>query len=143
VNNLAKHGCALDRPVAVISKATTREQRTVTGTLATIERIVSEAEIPTPALIVVGDVVKMHDVINWFETKPLFGKRVVVTRAREQASELVRLLSESGANVLQFPTIQTVGPDSYESLDRVIDGKYDVVVFTSVNGVRAYFDRLL
>jgi len=64
VNNLTKFGCALDRPVAVISKATTREQRSVTGTLVTIERIVKEAEIPTPALIVVGEVVKMHDVIN-------------------------------------------------------------------------------
>src|SRR5436305_1307250 len=143
VNNLAKHGCALDRPVAVISKATTREQRTVTGTLATIERIVNEAEIPTPALIVVGEVVKMHDVINWFETKPLFGKRVVVTRAREQASELKKMLEESGAQVLQFPTIEIAPPESFDSLDHVIDGRYDLYVFTSVNGVKFFFDRLM
>jgi len=143
VNNLTKYGCAMDRPVAVISKATTREQRTVTGTLATIERIVNEAEIPTPALIVVGEVVKMHDVINWFETKPLFGKRVVVTRAREQASELKKMLEESGAQVLQFPTIEIAPPDSFDSLDHVIDSQYDVCVFTSVNGVKFFFDRLL
>lgn len=143
VNNLTKYGCAMDRPVAVISKATTREQRTVTGTLATIERIVSEAEIPTPALIVVGEVVKMHDVINWFETKPLFGKRVVVTRAREQASELKKMLEESGAQVLQFPTIEIAPPDSFDSLDHVIDNRYDLYVFTSVNGVKFFFDRLL
>jgi len=143
VNNLTKFGCALDRPVAVISKATTREQRSVTGTLATIERIVKEAEIPTPALIVVGEVVKMHDIINWFETKPLFGKRIVVTRAREQASELKKMLEESGANVLQFPTIEIAPPESFDSLDHVIAGRYDLYVFTSVNGVKFFFDRLL
>jgi uroporphyrinogen III methyltransferase / synthase len=143
VNNLTRYGCALDRPVAVISKATTREQRSVTGTLATIERIVRDAAIPTPALIVVGEVVKMHDIINWFETKPLFGKRVVVTRAREQASELKKMLEESGAQVLQFPTIEIAPPQSFDSLDHVIDGKYDLYVFTSVNGVKFFFDRLL
>jgi uroporphyrinogen III methyltransferase/synthase len=142
VNNLTKHGCSPSRPVAVISKATTREQRSVTGTLATIEKIVNEAAIPTPALIVVGDVVKMHDVINWFETKPLFGKRVVVTRAREQASELKKMFEESGAQVLQFPTIEIAPPDSFESLDHIIDSQYDAYVFTSVNGVKFFFDRL-
>jgi len=146
VNNLIKYGCALDRPIAVISKATTREQRSVTGTLATIERIVSDAEMPTPALIVVGEVVKMHDIINWFETKPLFGKRVVVTRAREQASELKKMLEESGAQVLQFPTIEIAPPQTFDSLDHVValaGGKYDLYVFTSVNGVKFFFDRLL
>jgi len=143
VNNLTKYGSALDRPVAVISKATTREQRSVTGTLATIERIVRDAAIQTPALIVVGEVVKMHDIINWFETKPLFGKRIVVTRAREQASELKKMLEESGAQVLQFPTIEIAPPQSFDALDHVIDGRYDLYVFTSVNGVKFFFDRLL
>jgi uroporphyrinogen III methyltransferase/synthase len=115
----------------------------VTGTLATIERIVKEAQIPTPALIVVGEVVKMHDVINWFETKPLFGRKVVVTRAREQASELKRMLEESGAQVLQFPTIEIAPPEAFDSLDHVIDGRYDLYVFTSINGVKSFFDRLL
>src|SRR5205085_5963138 len=110
-----------DRRVAVISRATTPRQRTVTGTLADIEEKVAEAKLETPALIVVGDVVQLHDVINWFETRPLFGKRVVVTRAREQASELKRLLEEAGAQVVQFPTIEIVPPPSWESLDRVID----------------------
>ena len=143
VNNLTKHGCSPDRSVAVISKATTREQRSVTGTLATIEKIVADAQIQTPALIVVGEVVKMHDVINWFETKPLFGRRVVVTRAREQASELKRMLEESGANVLQFPTIEIAPPESFDSLDHVIGGTYDAYVFTSINGVKFFFERLL
>ncbi|HXH39429.1 MAG TPA: uroporphyrinogen-III synthase, partial [Thermoanaerobaculia bacterium] len=139
---LTGHGVSPDRPVAVISKATTPDQRTVTGTLATIEARVAEANLPTPALIVVGDVVKMHEVINWFETKPLFGKRIVVTRAREQASELKRLLEESGGTVVQFPTIEIAAPESYESLDTAVDVHFDWLVFTSTNGVSAFFERL-
>lgn len=139
---LTEHGVSPDRPVAVISKATTPSQRTVTGTLATIEAKVAAANLPTPALIVVGEVVKLHDVINWFETKPLFGKRIVVTRAREQASELKRLFEESGATVIQFPTIEIAPPESYESLDFAVDARFDWLVFTSINGVTAFFERL-
>jgi uroporphyrinogen III methyltransferase/synthase len=139
---LTANGVSPDRPVAVISKATTPEQRTVTGTLANIEGRVAEANLPTPALIVVGEVVKLHDVINWFECKPLFGKRIVVTRAREQASELKRLFEESGATVIQFPTIEIAPPESYDSLDRAIDERFDWLVFTSTNGVSAFFERL-
>ena len=142
VRKLTEHGMTADRPVAVISNGTRPEQRTVTGTLRNIEQRVAEAKLPTPALIVVGEVVKMHDVINWFESKPLFGRKAVVTRAREQASQLVQLLADSGAGVLQFPTIEIAPPESWDSLDHVIDGRYDFVVFTSVNGVRGYFDRL-
>lgn len=142
VKKLTEHGMTAERPVAVISNGTRPGQRTVTGTLRDIEQRVAEAKLPTPALIVVGEVVKMRDVINWFESKPLFGKKVIVTRAREQASQLVRLLADSGAAVLQFPTIEIAPPESWDSLDHVIDGRYDLVVFTSVNGVRAYFDRL-
>ncbi|PYQ62368.1 MAG: HemD protein, partial [Acidobacteria bacterium] len=68
--------------------------------------------IATPALIVVGGVVQLHEAINWFESKPLFAKRIVVTRAREQASELKRLLEEAGAEVVQFPTIEIAPPAS-------------------------------
>jgi uroporphyrinogen III methyltransferase/synthase len=142
VHKLMTHGMSGERGVAVVSKATTFEQRTVTGTLRNIEARVAQAKLETPALIVVGDVVKLHDVIDWFESKPLFGKRVVVTRAREQASELKRLLEESGAQVLQFPTIEIAPPESWESLDRVINSRYDWLVFTSINGVNAYFERL-
>jgi uroporphyrinogen III methyltransferase/synthase len=142
VQKLTEHGVSPERPVAVISNATRADQRTVTGTLRNIESRVAEAKLPTPALIVVGEVVRLHEVINWFESKPLFGKRVIVTRAREQASKLLELLSDSGANVLQFPTIEIAPPASWHSLDLVIDGRYDLVIFTSVNGVRAYFERL-
>jgi uroporphyrinogen III methyltransferase / synthase len=139
---LIEFGMPAERGCAVISKGTRYDQRTVTGTLRNIEGRVAEAKLETPALIVVGDVVKLHDTINWFENRPLFGRSVVVTRAREQASELKRLLEDSGARVLQFPTIEIVPPESWESLDRVIGSTYDWLVFTSVNGVNAFFDRL-
>jgi uroporphyrinogen III methyltransferase / synthase len=139
---LTVNGVSADRPIAVISKATTPEQRTVTGTLSDIDRRVAQAKLPMPALIVVGEVVKLHNVINWFESRPLFGKRIVVTRAREQASELKRLFEESGATVIQFPTIEIVPPQSYDSLDRAVDERFDWLVFTSTNGVTAFFERL-
>ncbi|HEV7764988.1 MAG TPA: uroporphyrinogen-III C-methyltransferase [Thermoanaerobaculia bacterium] len=139
--NLTEHGMPSSRGCAVISKATRADQRTVAGTLADIESRVADAKLETPALIVVGDVVKLHDTIDWFETRPLFGTRVVVTRAREQASELKRMLEESGAQVLQFPTIEIAPPQSFDSLDRAIDTRYDWLIFTSTNGVAAFFER--
>ncbi|HWS70987.1 MAG TPA: uroporphyrinogen-III synthase, partial [Thermoanaerobaculia bacterium] len=96
----------------------------------------------TPALIVVGDVIRMREAIAWFETRPLFGKRIVVTRAREQASGLVRLLAESGAQVVEFPTIEIAPPASFDSLDRVFDEKWDWLIFTSVNGVTSFASRM-
>ena len=142
VRNLTAHGMPATRGCAVISKATRADQRTVLGTLADIESRVAAEQLETPALIVVGDVVKLRDSIDWFETRPLFGQRIVVTRAREQASELKRLLEDSGAQVLQFPTIEIAPPASYDSLDRAIDGRYDWLVFTSANGVAFFFERL-
>jgi len=140
VRKLREHGMPEMKPIALISKATTPEQRSVTGTLADIE---PRAEgLPSPALIVVGDVVKMHDVINWFESRPLFGKRVVVTRAREQASRLGRLLEEAGAQVVEAPTIEIAPPDSFDSLDRAIDDNWHWLIFTSANGVTSFFERL-
>jgi uroporphyrinogen III methyltransferase/synthase len=141
-HKLMEYGMEGDRGCAVISKATRFDQRTVTGTLRNIEARVAEAKLETPALIVVGDVVKLHETLNWFENKPLFGKRVVVTRAREQASELKRLLEESGAQVMQFPTIEIAPPKSWESLDAATDSSYDWLIFTSTNGVEAFFRRL-
>ncbi|MDQ3280915.1 MAG: uroporphyrinogen-III C-methyltransferase [Acidobacteriota bacterium] len=142
VHKLMEFGMSPSRGCAVISKGTRADQRTVAGTLRNIEMLVRNAHLETPALIVVGDVVKLHETINWFESRPLFGKRVVVTRAREQASELKRLLEDSGAQVLQFPTIEIAPPESFDALDRAVATRYDWLVFTSVNGVQFYFDRL-
>ena len=141
-HKLMEHGMSGHRGCAVISKATRLDQRTVTGTLRNIELLAAQANLETPALIVVGDVVTLHETLNWFESKPLFGKRVVVTRAREQASELKRLLEEAGAQVVQFPTISIAPPESWESLDRAVTTHYDWLVFTSTNGVQAFFQRM-
>src|SRR5260221_7844068 len=142
VRKLRKNGVPAERKIGVIWKATTKEHRPVAGTLADIEQRAAGAA--TPALIIVGEVVTLHDRINWFETRPLFGKRVVVTRAREQASDLKRLLEESGANVIEFPTIEIAPPESFDSLDKVVNAvsDYQWLIFTSTNGVKAFFDRL-
>ncbi|MGD9017457.1 MAG: uroporphyrinogen-III synthase, partial [Desulfobacterales bacterium] len=108
------------------------------------EEAVRSAGIKAPALIVVGEVVGLRPTLRWFEDRPLFGKRIVVTRAREQASDLIRRLSDLGADCMEVPTIRIVPPDSGGALDDAIDAidGYDWIIFTSVNGVRFFFDRL-
>ena len=97
-----------------------------------------------PSIIVVGDVVRIKDKLDWFEKKPLFGRTVVVTRAREQASESAALLAAKGARVIQFPTIRIVPMQDYAELDEAVNhlSRYGWVVFTSVNGVRFFRERL-
>ncbi|HVO84742.1 MAG TPA: uroporphyrinogen-III C-methyltransferase [Syntrophobacteria bacterium] len=135
-------GRAPETPVAVIRWGTTPEQETVTGTLATIDAVA--AGISPPAIIVVGEVAALRPELNWFEGRPLFGKTILVTRAREQASDFRALLEERGARCLEFPTIEVVPPPSWEPLDRALKniGRYQWVIFTSVNGVRFLFQRL-
>ncbi|MFQ5508610.1 MAG: uroporphyrinogen-III C-methyltransferase [Leptospirillia bacterium] len=141
---LVAEGRAPDTPAAVIQWGTHPCQRTVTGTVSNIAEKVSEANIVPPALIVVGDVVAMRESINWFETLPLFGRRVLVTRARGQQGALAQALSELGAEVVQVPTLKFVPPDDPAPLDEAIDHltSYHWLVLTSANGVRAFFERL-
>jgi len=137
-------GRAPETPVAVIRWGTTPEQETVTGTLATIAEVAAAADIRPPAIIVVGEVAALRQELNWFEGRPLFGKTILVTRAREQASDFRALLEERGARCLEFPTIEVVPPPSWEPLDRALKSidRYQWVIFTSVNGVRFLFQRL-
>ncbi|MGV1098983.1 uroporphyrinogen-III C-methyltransferase [Thiovibrio sp. JS02] len=143
--NLIKHGRDPQTPVAVVRWASTPIQRSVVGTLSTIAEVVKREKIKAPALIVVGEVVKLRDVINWFEKRPLFGKRILVTRTREQASELVRLLEDQGADCVEGATIALEPPDSWEPLDRELEriGEYQWLAFTSINAIRFFFGRLL
>ena len=131
-------------PVALVRWGTTPQQITVVGTLETIVAQADAAELTPPVAIVVGEVVRLRDTLNWFEKKPLFGKTVVVTRTREQASELVAQLSALGAECLECPTIRVVPPQDWAPLDEAIDRLdiYDWLVLTSVNGVNFFFDRL-
>ena len=143
-SNLVANGKHEDTPVAVIRWGTTPRQKTVTGTLNTIVDETRKAGIKAPAIIIVGKVVHLRKTMKWFENQPLFGQRIVVTRAREQASDLVRLLTELGAQCIQCPTIQVVAPSDWTKVDQAIDAlkKYSWIIFTSVNGVEFFFQRL-
>ena len=143
-SQLMAHGRAAETPVAVIRWGTTAEQQTVTGTLGNIARSVEEAGLKPPAIIVVGEVAGLRQHLNWFEDRPLFGKTVVVTRAREQASDFRLLLEEKGAQCLEFPTIEVIPPANWDPIDKAIQNleQYDWLIFTSINGVRFFFQRL-
>ena len=118
--SLVMHGRPAATPVAVIRWGTTAEQQTVTGTLQDIGEKVAQANLKPPAITVVGEVVRLRDELNWFETRPLFGRRMVVTRAREQASEFKTILTELGASCFEFPTIAIEPPPSWEPLDAAL-----------------------
>lgn len=144
VRHLVQQGRSSRTPVAVIRWGTKPEQRTVVGTLETIaEKVRSEALKP-PGLIIVGEVVKLREQLNWFEGRPLFGKRILVTRARDQATEFTDLLKLYGADPVEFPTIEVVPPESWEGLDGAIRKieEYQWLIFTSVNGVLYFVERL-
>ena len=140
--SLVKNGMDAGTPVAMVRWGTTGRQQSIEGTLGTIADVVAKAEFSAPAVTIIGGVVGLRGKLNWFERRPLFGRRIVVTRTREQASELARQLLELGAEVLEIPTIKIVPPDDKHSLVEALNGigEYDWVVFTSPNGVAAFFD---
>ncbi len=144
VKNLVANGKAADTPVALVRWGTTTQQQTVTGTLETIVEIVKEAGLKSPAIIVVGHVVNLREELAWFDKKPLFGKRIVITRARAQASSLISQLTKLGAHCLEIPTIRITPAQDTAPLKTAIDTlkNYDWMVFTSVNGVKFFFDTL-
>jgi len=133
---LVANGMNAATPVAVIRWATTGRQQSVVGTLKTIAKEVEAAKIEAPAIIVIGDVVKLRGKLNWFEKRSLFGQRIVVTRTRAQASQFSRQLLERGADVLEIPVIRTVPPTDRQAIADVLLelNAYDWLVFTSPNG---------
>jgi uroporphyrinogen III methyltransferase/synthase len=141
---LMDNGRSPDTPVAVVRWASTPEQHSVVGTLASITDVVQKEGVKPPALVIVGEVVKLRKSIDWFEKRPLFGKRMVVTRTREQASELVAKLEENGAACLEYSTIHIEPVDDYQLLDQAIEfmDSYDWILFTSPNAIAYFFKRL-
>jgi uroporphyrinogen III methyltransferase/synthase len=139
-----KYGRDPKTPVAVVRWASTSEQQTVVGTLENIAEVVRVNNIKPPSLVIIGEVVNLRDTINWYEKRVLFSKRVVVTRTREQASELVDLLENYGAECIEYPTISLEPLDSSEILDRALTeiDTYQWVLFTSINAVDYFFKRL-
>jgi uroporphyrinogen III methyltransferase/synthase len=140
--SLIKHGMSPGTPVAMVRWGTTGRQQTVTGTLATIAGLAVEKKLSPPVLTIIGDVVKLRGKLNWFEQRPLFGRRVVVTRRSEQAGSFAQRLTELGADVLEVPTIKITPPKETDAIVDALLGlnAYDWLVFTSVNGVTAFFD---
>jgi uroporphyrinogen III methyltransferase/synthase len=141
-DKLVEHGAAADTPVALVRWATTGRQETLTGTLGTIAALVAERGFKAPAVCVIGGVVSLRDRLNWFEERPLFGKRIVVTRTRQQAGDLSRQLKSFGADVYELPTIRIEpAPNKMEFGQLVLEAhKYEWIIFTSPNGVQSFFD---
>ncbi|WP_080836991.1 uroporphyrinogen-III C-methyltransferase [Cohnella massiliensis] len=141
---LIKHGRSPDTPVALVRWGTRAEQETLVGTLEDIERKVNEANFEPPAVIVVGEVVRQRETLRWIEDKPLFGCRILVTRARSQASELADKIDELGGEAYEFPTIETRPQQDPGRVERIRAAlaeaeTYDWIILTSVNGVEFFF----
>ena len=144
VDNLIRFGRSPDTPVAIIRWGTTPLQESLTGTLSDIVSKVKDAGFRPPAIIVVGDVCKVREDLNWFEKQPLLGKKVLVTRTRQQASELVRLLERKGAGCIECPTIEVCQVEDLSILDDAIKNasNFDWIIFTSPNAVKFFFLRV-
>ena len=145
VEALVANGRPSDTPVALVQWGTHPIQKTASGTLSDIVQRVAEAGVTAPAVTIVGDVVRMRESISWFEKKPLFGKRVIVTRAESSGRSLSDQLEELGAQVDDFPVIKFTAPRDYQPLDRAISEmeSFDWILFTSANGVEWVVRRLM
>ncbi|MFL5539460.1 MAG: uroporphyrinogen-III C-methyltransferase [Longimicrobiaceae bacterium] len=141
---LMEAGRSPDTPAAAVEWGTHPRQRTVAGTLATLPALAREANVGAPSVVVVGDVVSLRGELAWFDRRPLSGKRVVVTRARAQASGFAASLRELGAEVVQLPVIRIAPPDDPAPLREAAEaaGSFDWIVFTSANGVDRFFSVL-
>jgi uroporphyrinogen III methyltransferase / synthase len=141
-NTLVANGMAANTPIAMIRWGTTGQQQSIDGTLATIADIADKAKISPPTVAVIGDVVKLRSKLNWFEHRPLFGNRIVVTRAGDQAAPFSKQLRALGADVLEVPTIKIEAPLAREALvDAMLElNSYDWLIFTSPNGVTSFFE---
>lgn len=144
VERLIHHGRSKDTPIALIQWGTTPAQRTLVGTLDDIVSRARKASFSPPVLIVVGEVVALRRQLNWFESKPLFGTRVLVTRAKEQAGDLSEALIRMGAEPVEAPLIHIEAPDDWAAVDTALSNisSFNYVIFTSVNAVKAFFGRL-
>lgn len=147
VSELLKNGKDPDTPAAIVERASTGEQRSVSARLADLDAARRQAGLEAPGLILVGEPVAHRPDRSWWEARPLHGRRVLVTRPAHQAAEMVRTLEHLGAVVSRLPTVEVRDPADWGPLDRALgqmrDGGWDWLVFTSANGVRAVVRRLL
>ncbi len=141
---LIANGRSPDTPAMAVRWATRPEQDSIAGTLSTLPGLIAARGMKPPATIVVGEVVRLRQKLDWYERLPLFGKRILVTRAREQSRGLAQRLHDLGAAAIEIPTIEIRPAGDYAPLDQAIASlsEYDWLVFTSVNGVRFFVERL-
>ena len=141
-DELIRHGLSESTPAGMISWGTYGKQKSVSGNIGNLSEIAIDAGITSPSIVVIGEVVTLRDSLNWFERKPLFGKKVVVTRAQSRDCSLTGRLSELGADILAVPVLRTDSTTrSRELVDSILGmGEYDWIVFTSVRGVDAFFE---
>ncbi len=141
---LIRRGWRRSTPAIVVEWATTPRQRIVTGTLASIADAATRARVQAPALTIVGRVGALRKTLAWFERRPLFGRRIVVTRSREQAEDLVSRLADLGADVIEVPTIEIEPVRNWRAVDAELAHLrgYDAVLFTSQNAVAVFFGRM-
>ena len=142
---LSTRGVPGERPAALIQWGTTARQRVVTGPISKIAEMGAQLDMGPPVALVIGEVTGLRKAMAWFDTKPLFGKRILVTRARSQASKLVKKLEDLGADVLEYPSIRIVPLRDTKPLDKALENiaKYDWMVLTSSNAVRGLADRMI
>ena len=145
VNALLSHGRSPDDSAAVVYSGTLPMQETLVGTLETIAGMTKQATERRPGVLVVGRVAALREHLQWFDSRPLFGKRIVVTRPREQAAELIEQIEAMGAEAIQAPMIQVIPPDDYGPLDAACRdvATFDLIVFSSANAVDSFVQRLL
>lgn len=143
-DKLVTHGLAPSTPAAVIQDGTRPTQRTIVATLATIAGEAQRAGLGAPAIVIIGDVVAVRDDVAWFDSGALFGKRVLVTRPAAQAESFARALYARGIEPILAPAIEIGPPDDVHAAHRLVDeiANYAWIVFTSQNGVDAFFDRV-
>jgi uroporphyrinogen III methyltransferase/synthase len=144
MQRLIEHGRNAHTPVALIRWATTIGQQVLTGTISDIADKAEAVGFKPPAVTIVGEVVSLRDQLRWFDNRPLSGRRIIVTRAADQASEFSAMMTSRGATVLECPTIKLIEPTSWNELDAAIEklGSFNWLILTSVNAVRFFFQHL-
>jgi uroporphyrinogen III methyltransferase/synthase len=141
---LIARGRSPETPAVAVRWATRPDQQTVAGTIASLPARIAEANLKPPATIIVGEVVRLREKLNWFERLPLFGRRIIVTRAAGQSGALAAKLRALGTNAIEVPAIEIRPYEDYSALDAAIARleTYDWLIFTSANGVRYFLERL-
>ena len=144
VDKLMTAGRKPDTPVAMVQWGTEPHQKTVSGTLATIVDVAKKSDVGSPVVTIIGEVASLRDELAWFDNRPLFGKRILVTRTRTQAGALSDLLVQRGAAAVELPTIEVQPLADYADLDGALRdlGRFDWVIFASTNAVDIVFQRL-